>query len=81
MAKLINFTCYYCKEDFTIQPYFGKPRIYTNEDPLAMTETYTARTVAKAVCPYCGTVNELSCENEIFSEDIINLATRRYTRG
>ena len=81
MERLINFTCYYCKEDFTIQPYFGKPRIYTNEDTLAMKEYYTARVVAKAVCPCCGTVNELSCENEIFSDDIINLAIRRWKRG
>jgi hypothetical protein len=80
MERPINFTCYHCKEDFTIQPYFGRPRIYTNEDPLTMKEYYTARVVAKAVCPYCGTVNELSCENEIFSDDIISLATRRYTR-
>ena len=80
MEKLINFTCYHCKKDFTIQPYFSKPRIYTNEDTLTMREYYTARAVAKAVCPYCGTVNELSCENEIFSDDIIHLATRRYTR-
>ena len=81
MERLINFTCDFCKEDFTIQPYFGKTRIYTLENPLAMTEYYTARTVAKAVCPYCGTVNELSCENEIFRDDIIDLATRRYKRG
>jgi hypothetical protein len=81
MARLINFTCEYCKEDFTIQPYFGKPRIYTNEDPLAMNEYYIARVVAKAVCPCCGTVNELSCENDIFSDDIIDFAIRRYTRG
>ena len=80
MAKIIQIKCFNCKEDFTIQPYFSKPRIYTNEDPLAMKEYYTARVVAKAVCPDCGTVNELSCENDIFSEDIINLATRRYTR-
>ena len=81
MERLINFTCYHCKKDFTIQPYFGKPRVYTREDPLTMKEYYTARVTAKAVCPHCGTVNELSCENDIFSNDIINLATRRYTRG
>jgi hypothetical protein len=81
MARLINFTCEYCKEDFTIQPYFGKPRIYTNEEPLTMQEHYTARVVAKAVCPYCGTVNELPCENYIYNSDIIDLAIRQYTRG
>ena len=81
MERLINFTCHSCKQDFTIQPYFGKPRIYTNEEPLAMTEHYSARTVAKAVCPYCGTVNELSCECDIYYDDIIDLAIRRHKRG
>ena len=81
MARLINFTCQHCEDDFTIQPYFSRPRIYTREDSLAMKEYYTARVTAKAVCPYCGTVNEMSCENDICGEDIINLATRRYTRG
>ena len=81
MERLINFTCHHCKEDFTIQPYFSKPRIYTLEDPLAMSEYYTAQTVAKAICPYCGTVNELLCRNEIFRDDIIDLAIRRYKKG
>jgi uncharacterized Zn-finger protein len=81
MERLISFTCTYCQQDFTIQPYFGTPRIYTSEDPLAMQEYYTAQTVAKAVCPYCGTVNELLCENEIFHKDIVDLAIRRYKRG
>lgn len=81
MESLINFTCHHCKEEFIIQPYFGKPRIYINKNPLAMTEYYTARTIAKATCPHCGTVNELSCENEIFRDDIIELAIRRYKKG
>lgn len=81
MVKIINFTCHYCKEDFVIQPYFDQPRICTSEDPLAMKNYYKAQVTARAVCPYCGTVNELSCENDIFNDDIINLATRRYTRG
>jgi hypothetical protein len=81
MERLINFTCTHCKQEFIIQPYFGMPRIYINEDPLAMQEYYTAQTVAKAICPYCGTVNELLCENEIFNKDIVDLAIRRYKRG
>ena len=81
MAKIINITCFGCKEDFVTEPYFGKPRIYTNEDPLAMKEYYTARVIAKAVCPNCGVVNEMSCENEIYQHDIIDLAIRRYKRG
>ena len=80
MERLINFTCHYCKDDFTIRPYFGRPCIHTKEDHFARKEYYTALVVARAVCPYCGTVNELSCENDIFNDDIIDLATRRYTR-
>ena len=81
MERLINFTCTHCKQDFTIQPYFSTPRIYIHEEPLSLNEYFTARTIAKAVCPYCGTVNELSCENEIFYDDIIDLAIRRHKRG
>ena len=81
MERLINFTCTHCKQDFTIQPYFGMPRIYVVEDALVMKEYYTAQTVAKAICPYCGTVNELLCENEIYLKDIVDLAIRRYKRG
>ena len=80
MERPINFTCHCCKEDFTIQPYFGKPCIHSHKEPLAMKEYYTAGVTAKAVCPYCGTVNELSCENTIYSSDIIDLAIRRYKR-
>ena len=81
MERLINFNCTNCRQDFVIQPYFGEPRIYIHEDPLSKQEYFTARTIAKAVCPYCGTVNELSCENEIFPKDIVDLAIRRYKRG
>jgi hypothetical protein len=81
MERPINFTCHYCKEDFTIQPYFDTPEILVLADGLAMKEYYTARVAAKAICPYCGTVNELSCENAIYSSDIIDLAIRRYKRG
>ena len=81
MERLINFTCTHCKQDFTIQPYFSKPRIYIHEEPLTMQEHYVARIEAKAVCPYCGVVNETACENEIFNKDIVDLAIRRYKRG
>lgn len=81
MERLINFTCHHCNEDFITQPYFNKPRIYTNEDPLSMSEYYTALTIAKAVCPHCGTVNELLCKNDIFYDDIIDLAIQRHKRG
>ena len=80
MERPINFTCHCCKEDFTIQPYFDTPYILAQTDNLAMKEYYTARVVARAICPYCGTVNELSCENTIYSSDIIDLAIRRYKR-
>ena len=32
------------------------------------------------VCPKCGVSNAQVCENEIFKEDIIDLAIRRYKR-
>ena len=81
MDRLIGFTCHHCKEDFTIRPYFDTPCVHTHQEPLAIKEYYSAQVTARAICPYCGTVNELWCEGTIYSSDIIDLATRKYTRN
>lgn len=81
MAKIIKIVCYKCKKDFTIEPYYCNTDIYSQEDPKSMRRYYTARTIAKAICPNCGETNSQVCENEIFYDDIINLAIRRYKRG
>lgn len=81
MAKTVNIICLECKEDFVIEPYFCNTDIYTQEDPKSGCRYHVARTVARAICPRCGEMNEQVCENEIFKQDIIDLAIRRYKRG
>ena len=80
MSKTINIKCYQCKEDFVIEPYYCNTDIYTEENPRTFRRYYKARTIAKAICPNCGEMNAQVCENEIFKDDIIDLAIRRYKR-
>ena len=81
MSQTINITCFACKEDFIIEPYYCNTDIYTQEDPKDGRRYYTARTIAKAICPNCGETNGKVCENEIYKRDIIDLAIRRHKRG
>ena len=81
MTRAINITCFGCKREFTIEPYYCNTDIYTQEDPKNGRRYHIARTVANAICPRCGETNAQVCENEIFKEDIIELAIRRYKRG
>lgn len=81
MAKIINIKCFKCKEEFTTEPYFCNTDIYYRDDGHAGTRRYFARTVANAICPRCGELNGHLCENEIYKEDILDLAIRRYRRG
>jgi hypothetical protein len=81
MAQIINITCHECKKDFTIEPYYCNTDIYTQEDPKTGSRYYIARTVAMAICPHCGETNGQVCENDIYKQDIIDLAIRRYKRG
>ena len=80
MAQKINITCYWCKEDFTTEPYYRNTDIQVQSDPISGIRHYVARTVANAICPHCGETNGQVCENEIFNQDIIDLAVRRYKR-
>lgn len=81
MAQTINITCFGCKRDFTIDPYYCNTDIYAQEDAKNGSRYHIARTVANAICPRCGETNAQVCENEIFKQDIIDLAIRRYKRG
>ena len=81
MARIIHIECFACKEEFTTEPYYCNTDIYTQEDPKNGRRYYTARTIAKAICPNCGETNAQVCENEIYKHDIIDLAIRRYKRG
>ena len=79
MARMINVTCWHCKEDITIEPYFSNVSIY-HTDGIDGPVVHTARTVANAICPYCGERIAEVCETPIYHSDIIDLAIRRCKR-
>ena len=81
MIRTINITCFGCKENFITEPYYCNIDIHTTDDPKSGRRYHTARTVARATCPRCGETNEQICESEIFKQDILDLAIRRYKRG
>ena len=81
MANTINITCFGCKENFITEPYYCNTDIFTQENPKSGHRYHIARTVAMAICPRCGETNGQVCESEIFKQDVVDLATRRYKRG
>ena len=81
MGKIIDIKCNKCKEEFTTMPYFCKTDIHYKVDSFTGIGRYFASVVAKAVCPYCGELNEQICESEIHNEDVLDLAIRGYKRG
>ena len=79
MARMINVTCRYCKEDLTIEPYFANTSICTT-DGVNGPVVHMARTVAHTICPHCGEHVTEICETPIYHSDIIDLAIRRCKR-
>ena len=78
---MIKVTCNKCKEEVVVPLYFYDIRILVEDNPMNMHREYTASAIGKAICPRCGNEIREHCTNLIFNDDIINLATRRYSRG
>lgn len=81
MGKIINIKCENCKEEFITEPYFYNAHITTHHYPATGNDYHVARVFAKAVCPNCGETNAPVCECDIYQQDIIDLAIRRYKKG
>ena len=80
MENTINITCFGCRKDFIIEPYYCNTEILVHEDAKDNYRRYIARTVATAICPNCGETNGQVCESEVHKRDIVALAIRRYKR-
>lgn len=76
---MIELTCNKCKEQVRVPLYFYDVRIIVEDDRINMTQYYTASALGKAICPRCGNEIREHCRNPIFKDDIIELATRRYS--
>lgn len=80
MERIINITCPGCNYEFNCEPYLSKPRIVREGEPLSLSEWSTAVVEARAICPYCGLLINKTCTGDIYPDDIISLAIRRYER-
>lgn len=78
---MIQVTCNKCKEEVTVPLYFYDVRIIVEDNPLTMHRDYIASAMGKAICPCCGNEIREHCRCPIFNDDIIDLATRRYSHG
>lgn len=78
---MLKITCNKCKQEVTVPLYFYDIRILTEEEPMYHNKTYVASAIGKAICPCCGNEIYEHCSNPIFNDDIVELATRRYSRG
>lgn len=77
---MLKITCNKCKQEVTVPLYFFDIRILTEEEPMYRTKSYVASAIGKAICPCCGNEIREHCRNPIFDDDIVALATRRYSQ-
>lgn len=78
---MLKITCNKCKQEVTVPLYFYDIRILTEEEPIYRNKTYVASAIGKTICPCCGNEIYEHCSNPIFKDDIVALATRRYSHG
>lgn len=78
---MIKVTCNRCKEEVVVPLYFYDVRIVVEDNPMNMNREYTASAMGKAICPCCGNEIREHCRNTIYDDDIIKLATRRYSQA
>ena len=78
---MIQVTCNRCKEEVVVPLYFYDVRIVVEDNPTNMNREYIASAMGKAICPQCGNEIREHCHCPIFTNDIIDLATRRYIHG
>lgn len=77
---MIKVTCNRCKEEVVVPLYFYDIRILTEDEPMYHNKEYVASAMGKAICPQCGNEIREHCRCPIFNDDIIDLATRRYSK-
>ena len=80
---MLTVVCPKCKNTQTLPFYIYDVRIIVEEVPFAETDSnknYTASVLGRATCPTCGEDIREHFMNTIYRTDIVDLATRRYTR-
>lgn len=77
---MIKVTCNKCKKEVVVPLYFYDVRILTEDNPMTCHRSYTASALGKAICPECGNEIYEQCCSSIYNDDIVELATRRYSK-
>ena len=77
---MIKVACNRCKEEVIVPLYFYDVRIVVEDNPMDMCRGYTASALGKAICPQCGNEIREHCRSTIYDDDIVKLATRRYSQ-
>ena len=75
--KMINIQCLDCKQESVQSIHFYESEIVHVKDDFNFDFGYEARVKAKTMCPHCGHVAYHSFTEQLNSNDIITLATRR----
>lgn len=75
--KMINIQCLDCKQESVQSIHFYDIEIVKEEIAFTFDFGYVAKVKAKTMCPHCGHVAHHSFIEQINSNDIITLATRR----
>ena len=75
-TRIDTITCDPCKSRVDVALHFYDTAIETEEVRFSVNEKcYTAFTKAKALCPFCGSMNHRQFETTISKSDIIKFAT------
>ena len=75
--KMINIQCLDCKQESVQSIHFYDIGIVREEEVFGFDFGYVAKVKAKTMCPHCGHVAHHSFIEQLNSNDIITLATRR----
>lgn len=78
---MLKITCNKCKQEVTVPLYFYDIRILTEKEPMYRDKEYIASAMGKAICPCCGNEIREQCSKPICEDEIIELATKRYSHG
>ena len=69
-----DMICDYCKFQSTVSFYFCDTEIITHQSGTDVDiKEYEASVKAKAICPYCGTINQKQYKRIINNSDIIEM--------
>lgn len=75
--EMINIKCLDCKQESVQSIHFYDIEIVREEEVFGFDFEYQARVKAKTMCPHCGHVAYHHFIEQISSNDIITLATKK----